>query len=72
MVLRIATLGAAMMAHGECTGVDVTPVVKPRSGCGAFILCVLVFMVVLGLAGKAGSPGAFPYRTVSFQQFPQV
>jgi hypothetical protein len=46
----------AMMAHGECTGVDVTPVVKPRSGCGAFILSVIVFLIVLGLAGKSGAP----------------
>src|SRR5271168_4576627 len=41
-----------MMAHGECTGVDVTPVVEPRSGCGAFILTVIVFFIVQGLAGK--------------------
>jgi hypothetical protein len=48
----------AMMAHGEFTGVNVIPVVKPGSGCGAFILTVIVFLIVLGLTAKAGSPGA--------------
>lgn len=54
-----------MMAHGECTGVDVTPVVEPRSGCGAFILTVIVFFIVHGCAGQLGSPAAFVIASVA-------
>jgi hypothetical protein len=40
----------AMMAHGEATGVNVLPTLKPEGGCMSLFVTVLVFLIVLGIA----------------------
>jgi uncharacterized protein (DUF697 family) len=57
-----------MLAHGEASGVDVTPEVKPGCGCLSVFVTFLVFMLVLGMAGGAGaatgSAGGFIVATL--------
>jgi hypothetical protein len=49
----------AMLAHAEALDVSVTPELKPGCGCLGLFVTILVFMIVLGIAGRESGAVGF-------------